>query len=1314
MRTVEHDAYMARSDIVSKRRSSPENIYYTLSKWPPNYNTSQGTLTLGPYYSIGPTTVSIKCKPFTGTEKAKWISQAVDHGFVRLYDPEALLASSLVVPCTLDTTCIQVASKLGIDPNDFHVQFNGHTLRRLLADDRLLAIQNKFLTSIGITNVRRQQFEGDKIDLGYLIRFYAGRPSQLGGYSRAPLSCHCLVRKRGPFRKWSRRYCVLSQNRLFIFGDNGKKGSDELDTVHLDKGKARIAISNSQGKCLKLASSPEHPPQVFYSLAFTSEVCENSILLDDYSDMQMETIPDELFRGDNPKKLSKLNLHGNSLRERPPKAGQYNAGWLNDLVCFQYLTALNLSDNDLLRCPTSLFQLESLSELSLANNKITDLPPAVAKLKNLSVLNLQNNCLHVLPMELSVCEHLVFLDLSFNRFDTIPAVLNSLSRLDSWILNGNHIINFSSNVMLGMPMELRKVELRHNEISLCAANAPALNTLCFLTHLDIRDNNRIIELDLSTLSSLQVRGKVLPLLMMPITRQVLNCERCSIITLRVNGSCLSELRANKNKIRNLFIRPTPHQIAILELSHNCMESLPEWTTELVQIKRILCSHNYIEALPDRLLTNVNSLNYLDLSHNHIRALPTYMENCAIETLLLHHNHIQKLPEEFLSSAHRLYILNLSHNRLAQLPSPSEVSELNKIKELCLASNQLTNSALDVIARYRHLQVLDISYNRITSISNEFFQKLQMLQEINISGNQIPTLPSTLTSLPLLTTLRAHSNVISSLPNLATCEQLLASHIDLAANRITDVPISRLMAPKVKYIDVACNDAIAVQDIHQLKALRDEKSVSVVDINNEIFLPEENWKLGTSQFFDPSSAKPSVLQLKGRPGNSSADGILLGILESLFSYESGELLQQMLPEIVEQEKREMTTRDQYLKYSLIMAHHALKENGQRQGVSCALCHLVPRYHRGASRKYCIRVANCGDVEVVLCRNGEPILLTKRFTAESSEEEYARIRLSGGTVDQNNAINGTVRCSRLIGCSFLYPSVVPIPYEFVWNLADCDEFLVLANGAVWQTMSYQEVVAQVRSIPEPSLAAKYLQDIVRAYRCTEDISIMVIRFGFPKKGADFINMFTATPYRERRFASKVPVNSESNSSGSPDYEDPRLALPKPIRMFGNTDYTSEDSTDFRFAKSAYSVIRKKKQEKRESSTNGIHFAKPVRTVSHHYVSKPQVQASTPVQTYQSLQRRRYYGDDENRQRKDLAKRLAHKACQARQSLRSVTNAFGRKPKGKQTNHYKCISIVPKSENDSDLLETDEEERKWKFEKKTERYKSYLYKSSQPFAD
>ncbi|KFD71258.1 hypothetical protein M514_04899 [Trichuris suis] len=1290
MRTVEHDGYMARSDIISKRRSSPENIYYTLSKWPPNYSSSQGTLTLRPYYSItvpDATTVSIKCKPFTGTEKAKWISQAVDHGFVRLYDPEALLASSLVVPCTLDTTCIQVASKLGIDPNDFHVQFNGHTLRRLLADDRLLAIQNKFLTSIGITNVRRQQFEGDKIDLGYLIRFYAGRPSQVGGYSRAPLSCHCLVRKRGPFRKWTRRFCVLNQNRLFIFGENGKKGSAEPDTVHLDKGKARIAISNSQGKCLKLASNPEHSPQVFYSLTFTSEVCENLTPSDDYSDMQMETIPDELFCGDNPKKISKLNLHGNSLRERPPKAGQYYAGWLNDLVCFQFLTALNLSDNDLLRCPTSLFQLESLSELSLANNKIADLPPEVAKLKNLSVLNLQNNCLHVLPMELSACKQLVFLDLSFNRFDTIPAVLNSLSRLNSWILNGNHISNLSSNIMLSMPMELRKVEIRHNELSHCAASAPALNTLCFLTHLDIRDNNRLIELDLSALSSLQV----------------LNCERCSIITLRVNGSCLSELRANRNKIRSLFIRPTPHQMAILELSHNCMDSLPEWTTELAQIKRILCSHNYIEALPDRLLTNVNSLNYLDLSHNHIRALPSYIENCAIETLLLHHNHIQKLPDEFLSSAHRLLILNLSHNRLAQLPSASQVSELNKIKELCLASNQLTDSALDVIARYRHLQILDISYNKITTISNEFFQKLQMLQEINISGNQIASLPPALTSLPLLTTLRAHSN-----------------HIDLAANRITDVPISYMMAPKVKYIDVACNDAIAVQDIHQLKALRDEKSILVVDVNNEILLPEENWKLGTSQFFDPSAARSSVLQLKGRPGNSSADGILLGILESIFSFESGELLQQLLPEIVEQERREVTTRDQYLKYSLIMAHHALKEKGQRQGVSCALCHLVPRYHRGASRKYCIRVANCGDVEVVLCRNGEPILLTKRFTVESSEEEYARIRLSGGTVDQlennnlqNNAINGTVHCSRMIGCSFLYPSVVPIPYEFVWNLAECDEFLVLANGAVWQTMSYHEVIAQVRSIPEPSLAAKYLQDIVRAYRCTEDISIMVIRFGFPKKGADFVSMFTATPYRERRFATKVPVNSESNSSASPDYEDPTLALPKATKMFENTDHTSEDSTNLRFTKSAYSVIRKKRLEKREPA-NGIHFAKPVRTVSHLYASRPQVQSSTPVQTYQSLERRRYYGDDETRQRKDMAKRLAQKAAQARQSLRSVTNAIGQKAKGKQTNHYKSISIVPKTQNNSDLYETDEEERKWKFEKKTERYKSYFYKSSQPAAD
>uniref|UniRef100_A0A5S6QLY9 PPM-type phosphatase domain-containing protein n=1 Tax=Trichuris muris TaxID=70415 RepID=A0A5S6QLY9_TRIMR len=1163
MSAVAQDGYMTRSEVITKRKSSPENIYYTLSKWPPNYSCSHSTLTLRPYhlntvYNTAP--VAIKCKPFTETEKARWISQAVDHGFVRLYDPEAFLASSLVVPCTLDTTCTQVASKLGINPSDFHVQFNSHTLRRLLADDRPLAIQNKFLTSIGITNVRRQQFEGDKIDLGYLIRFYAGRPLHVDAHSRAPLSCYCFVRRRGPFRKWSRRFCVLSQNRLLIFGNNASNQNDraEPDTVHLENGKARLAISNSQGKCLKLASNPERSPQVFYSLAFTSvdelnqwysrcaQVCETPRPSTDYSNMQMEMIPDELFCNDYPKSITKLNLQGNSLRERPPEANQYFAGWLNDLTSFQFLTALNLSDNDLLRFPTCLLQLESLSELSLANNKITDLPPTVAKLKNLSLLNLQNNWLHVLPNELSTCDKLVFLDLSFNRFDTIPMVLNSLIGLTSWILNGNYITNISSNVMLGVPMELSKVELRHNEISLCAANALALDTLCFLTHLDIRDNNRVIDVDLSALSMLQV----------------LNCERCSILTLRVNGSCLSELTANRNKIHNLLIRPVPHHLVSLEVSHNCMESLPEWTTELAQIKRILCSHNYIETLPDRLLTNVNSLNYLDLSHNCIRALPSYMENCAIETLLLHHNNIDELPEEFLSSAHRLHILNLSHNQLAQLPPPSLLSELNKIQELRLAGNQLTNSALDVIVRYRHLQILDISYNNITSISNEFFQKLQMLQEINISGNQIASLPQSLTSLPLLTTLRAHSNLISSLPNLATCAQLM--HIDLAANRITDVPISFMMAPRVKFIDVACNDAIAVQDFQQLKALRDEKSILVVDINNEIILPDRNWKLGTSQFFDPSTGRPSVQQITGRPGNSSEDGILLGVLESVFSFETGELLQQLLPDIVEQEKRELTTHDQYLKYSLIMAHHELKEKGQRQGVNCALCHLAPRIHRGIPRKYCARIANCGDVEAVLCRKGEPILLTKRFTVDSSEEEYARIRLSGGTVDQNNAINGTVRCSRMIGCSFLYPSVVPTPYEFVWDLAECDEFLILANGAVWRTMPYHEVVHHVRRIPEPSMAAKYLQDIVRAYRCTEDISIMVVRFGFPKKGTDFINMIAATPYREKRFTSNVQPYSASSSSDSPNYESPTLALPKATKMFERIEATSEDSGDYRFTK------------------------------------------------------------------------------------------------------------------------------------------------------
>ncbi|KRZ69010.1 PH domain leucine-rich repeat-containing protein phosphatase 1 [Trichinella papuae] len=1200
---------------ISKR--GKERVYFTLSKWPPTYTTSQGAFSLRstnvsrprPTSEPAAGRASIRCKPFTNREKEKWLLGSIDRGFIRLYDPDAQLASSLVVPCSLETTCLQIASRLSVDPDDLHVQFNGDMLKRLLLDDRPLAIQNKFLASIGIRNVDRQQAIGDDVDLGHMIRFYAGH-----------------------------------------------KNSDEPEVISLSKGKAKLAISNARGRCLKLASDPTRGAPIYFSLSFETAAELNQWYnrcvkateyygpTTDYSGQHLEMIPEEIFNNEETSALTELNLQRNSLRERPPNGNAFILGWLNDLSRLQFLKRLNLSENELFHCPSCLYELEALTELHLAGNKLTDLSPGIGTLKNLMVLNLQNNWLQSLPSELADCENLIYLNLSFNRFVTIPPVLHSLLQLDSWLFSGNQIESLIPSNLLNVPVEVTRVEFRHNDIVIASMDPYSLDIFCFLTELDIRDNKGVSMLDLTALSLLQV----------------LNCERCSIMVLRLNGNCLTELNASKNKLRTFTINPPPENLVKLDLSHNCIEALPEWMSYLTRLERVVCSHNYISSLPSRLFTNASSLQYLDLSHNRIQNLPTSIENCALEVLLLHHNDIPALPDELLSSMHRLRVLNLSQNRLVALPAPSALSELNRIQQLYLACNRLTDASLTVIARYRRLQVLDISHNRFTWLPNDVIEKLQTLQELNISGNQINILPSSLVSLPFLVTLRAHSNQICEIPNFALSNRLTL--IDLALNQLNGDQTRHMIAPRLKHIDIACNEGVVNDDLKQLKILFPEKSISLVDVNNEWILPNEPWKLGFSESNETGAHKSCVVQVKDRLRDNDDMGVLLGIVDSLDSFEIADTLQRIIPEQVKAERAMGSTGDQYLKYALIMSHKALKEKGQRQGASCALCHLtVKKKNSNGEKEYDVRVANCGDTEIVLCRKGEPIMLTKKFLIENSDEEYARVRLAGGIVDENNRINGYTPCSRLTGCSFLYPSVIPIPHEYVWKLADCDEFLIIANRGVWQTINYNEAVARVRRTPEPAVAAKYLQDVVQAYGYTGDVSIIVVRFNFAKTGPDPGHIFSAIPYKEKYHLSTS--NMREISTGDNLQDD---SLVKSSRYFERDDCfqlkkelpepssTCEEdhsvTTTIHKEEPAYGVVPVPSKPTINLFSAKVVYAESATASScssskldQSNVAKPELHRTEATEHISDLDLQRQRG---------VAKCLAINACQARQSLRSVT--------------------------------------------------------------
>jgi len=77
---------------------------------------------------------------------------------------------------------------------------------------------------------------------------------------------------------------------------------------------------------------------------------------------------------------------------------------------------------------------------------------------------------------------------------------------------------------------------------------------------------------------------------------------------------------------------------------------------------------------------------------------------------------------------------------------------------------------------------------------------------------------------------------------------------------------------------------------------------------------------------------------------------------------------------------------------------LKSTGQRLGAAGTLLHLQRHFADDKLNQFTMNVANVGDVEAVLCRHGEPLLLTKKFVTTADREECQRVCAADGIVTE----------------------------------------------------------------------------------------------------------------------------------------------------------------------------------------------------------------------------------------------------------------------------------------------------------------------------
>uniref|UniRef100_A0A672NUA5 PH domain and leucine rich repeat protein phosphatase 2 n=1 Tax=Sinocyclocheilus grahami TaxID=75366 RepID=A0A672NUA5_SINGR len=702
-------------------------------------------------------------------------------------------------------------------------------------------------------------------------------------------------------------------------------------------------------------------------------------------------------------------------------------GGLINFNRFAQLRSLNLSHNGLGVFPESLCEIQTLTELYLSCNGLSAVPSRLENLQSLQTLCLDGNRLDSLPEELGSLAQLCSLGLSFNDFPHVPGVVEHLCALDKLAMAGNRVDTLDLCSLLRMT-HIKSIDLRLN--GLRSVKSEILEPVKHLTQLDLRDN-QLTSLDLSSACSLET----------------LQCQRNQLGALTLSGFTLRTLHASDNRLTTVNIYPVPSQLTHMDLSRNLLEYLPDWVCDSRKIEVLDISHNLLSELPARFLSSL-SLRKLLAGNNRLERLADLLDHIPLETLDLQHNTLQELPESFFYKALNLKYLNVSANALETIPPSSQSEEsLSTLQELYLTGNNLNENCAALLVGHQNLRVLHMAYNQLQSFPASKLGKLEVLEELNLSGNKLKTIPSTVSSCKRLHTLIAHSNHISVFPEVLSLPEIKL--VDVSCNEQTEILLPDSLPSTLQELDLTGNSSLMLEH----KTLNLFSHISTLKLDQKPAVTAGDAQ-GTSTLWDHGYA-----EMCGQRNNNP---------ESILSYMNNKCISHI---------------------AVVHFCRKLGMAGQKLGASALLCYI---HHESSEpgHYFSLTVANVGTCQAVLCRDGQPLALSKVFSLEQSTEEMERVKLAKAIITEDNKVSGVTCCSRLLGCSYLFPWVLPKPWVHTEPLCSQDEFLILGNKALFQKVSYQEAVSTVLAVRDPRAAAKKLCTLAQSYGCRDNVGAVVV--------------------------------------------------------------------------------------------------------------------------------------------------------------------------------------------------------------------------------
>jgi len=144
-----------------------------------------------------------------------------------------------------------------------------------------------------------------------------------------------------------------------------------------------------------------------------------------------------------------------------------------------------------------------------------------------------------------------------------------------------------------------------------------------------------------------------------------------------------------------------------------------------------------------------------------------------------------------------------------------------------------------------------------------------------------------------------------------------------------------------------------------------------------------------------------------------------------------------------------------------------------------------------------IANVGDSEAVLCRNGIAVILTNSHQP-NNEDEKLRIEKAGGKVVWFGTwrVNGLLSVSRSIGDPQLENVVIAEPFMNEYKRTSEDEFIIMASDGLWDVFKHQEICDFIRQLLNQSNSKQNIGKLIieEALRrkTTDNVSVILLFF------------------------------------------------------------------------------------------------------------------------------------------------------------------------------------------------------------------------------